>query len=110
MPNNQPVKVLVVDDEANISDLLKVSLKFQGFDVETADNGQDALALANTYKPDAFILDVMMPSMDGFTLLNKLREAGHEARDERFHVVLFLHAAADGGLGQLDAGRKLDLL
>ncbi|MBC6795946.1 MULTISPECIES: response regulator transcription factor [Corynebacterium] len=89
MPNAQPVKVLVVDDEANISDLLKVSLKFQGFDVETADNGQDALALADTYKPDAFILDVMMPSMDGFTLLNKLRAAGHEA------PVLFL-TAKDG--------------
>lgn len=78
MPNTQPVKVLVVDDEANISDLLKVSLKFQGFDVETADNGQDALALAETYQPDAFILDVMMPGMDGFTLLNKLRAAGHD--------------------------------
>ena len=79
MPNTQPVKVLVVDDEANISDLLKVSLKFQGFDVETADNGQDALALAETYQPDAFILDVMMPGMDGFTLLNKLRAAGPDA-------------------------------
>lgn len=89
MPNTQPVKVLVVDDEANISDLLKVSLKFQGFDVETADNGQDALALAATYKPDAFILDVMMPGMDGFTLLNKLRSAGHDA------PVLFL-TAKDG--------------
>lgn len=89
MPNSQPVKVLVVDDEANISDLIKVSLKFQGFDVETADNGQDALALAETYQPDAFILDVMMPGMDGFTLLNKLRSAGHEA------PVLFL-TAKDG--------------
>ncbi|OFO11840.1 DNA-binding response regulator [Corynebacterium sp. HMSC22B11] len=78
-PNTQPVKVLVVDDEDNISDLIKVSLKFQGFDVETADNGQTALEIAETYRPDAFILDVMMPGMDGFTLLNKLREAGHDA-------------------------------
>src|SRR5699024_3719704 len=78
-PNTQPVKVLVVDDEDNISDLIKVSLKFQGFDVETADNGQTALEIADTYRPDAFILDVMMPGMDGFTLLNKLREAGHDA-------------------------------
>lgn len=78
-PNAQPVKVLVVDDEDNISDLIKVSLKFQGFDVETADNGQTALEIAETYRPDAFILDVMMPGMDGFTLLNKLREAGHDA-------------------------------
>ena len=78
-PNTQPVKVLVVDDEDNISDLIKVSLKFQGFDVETADNGQTALEIAETYRPDAFILDVMMPGMGGFTLLNKLREAGHDA-------------------------------
>jgi len=78
-PNTQPVKVLVVDDEDNISDLIKVSLKFQGFDVETADNGQTALEIADTYRPDAIILDVMMPGMDGFTLLNKLREAGHDA-------------------------------
>lgn len=88
-PNTQPVKVLVVDDEANISDLIKVSLKFQGFDVETADNGADALELAKTYQPDAFILDVMMPGMDGFTLLSKLRAQGHEA------PVLFL-TAKDG--------------
>ena len=78
-PNTQPVKVLVVDDEDNISDLIKVSLKFQGFDVETADNGQTAMEIADTYRPDAFILDVMMPGMDGFTLLNKLREAGNDA-------------------------------
>ncbi|RAV31643.1 response regulator transcription factor [Corynebacterium heidelbergense] len=89
MPNSQPVKVLVVDDESNISDLLKVSLRFQGFDVETADNGADALEIAANYRPDAFILDVMMPGMDGFTLLNKLRADGHEA------PVLFL-TAKDG--------------
>ena len=79
MPNNAPTKVLVVDDESNISDLLKVSLKFQGFEVETADSGQAALELVEDYLPDAFILDVMMPGMDGFTLLNKLRAKGHDA-------------------------------
>ena len=78
-PTQSPVKVLVVDDEANISDLIKVSLKFQGFDVETAENGPEALELAKEYQPDAFILDVMMPGMDGFTLLKKLREDGHDA-------------------------------
>lgn len=76
---NQSTKVLVVDDEQNISDLIKVSLKFQGFEVETADNGDDAVALARSFRPDAFILDVMMPGMDGFTLLSRLRAEGHEA-------------------------------
>ena len=69
----QNVKVLVVDDEPNIVDLLTVSLKFQGFDVVTADSGQEALKLAHEHEPDAYILDVMMPGMDGFELLSKLR-------------------------------------
>ena len=87
---NQSTKVLVVDDEQNISDLIKVSLKFQGFEVETADNGDDAVALARSFRPDAFILDVMMPGMDGFTLLSRLRAEGHEA------PALFLTATAGG--------------
>ena len=82
----QNVKVLVVDDEPNIVDLLTVSLKFQGFDVVTADSGQEALKLAHEHKPDAYILDVMMPGMDGFELLSKLRADGLDA------PVLFLTA------------------
>ena len=66
-------KVLVVDDEPNIVELLTVSLKFQGFEVATATSGLQALEVAPEFKPDAFILDVMMPGMDGFELLPKLR-------------------------------------
>ncbi|MCS4536075.1 response regulator transcription factor [Corynebacterium sp. HS2168-gen11] len=69
-------KVLVVDDEANIVELLSVSLKFQGFEVATAQSGTQALEVAKEFQPDAFILDVMMPGMDGFSLLPKLRSAG----------------------------------
>lgn len=92
---NNGVKVLVVDDEPNIVDLLTVSLKFQGFEVETAASGQEALAKARDFQPDAFILDVMMPGMDGFELLTKLREEGmdgpvlyltaKDAVEERIH-------------------------
>ncbi|MGP6174564.1 response regulator transcription factor [Corynebacterium sp. A21] len=74
--NEKAVKVLVVDDEPNIVELLTVSLKFQGFEVRTAQSGVDALALAREFRPDAFILDVMMPGMDGFELLSKLRAEG----------------------------------
>ncbi|GAB3945646.1 response regulator transcription factor [Corynebacterium tapiri] len=74
--NNAAIKVLVVDDEPNIVDLLNVSLKFQGFEVSTADSGQQALEVAREVRPDAFILDVMMPGMDGFELLGKLRDEG----------------------------------
>ena len=78
-PTSNPTKVLVVDDEENIIELLKVSLKFQGFEVATATDGAAALDVARTFHPDAFILDVMMPRMDGFTLLSKLRADGHTA-------------------------------
>ena len=70
------VTVLVVDDEPNIVELLTVSLKFQGFDVHSANNGTEALRLARELNPDAYILDVMMPGMDGFELLAKLRTEG----------------------------------
>ena len=79
-------KVLVVDDEPNIVELLQVSLRFQGFDVVTASGGEEALKVAEESRPDAFILDVMMPGMDGFELLTKLRETGHDG------PVLFLTA------------------
>ena len=79
-------RVLVVDDEANIADLIKARLEFQDFDVRTANDGATALEIAREFRPDAYILDVMMPGMDGFTLLNKLRESGDDA------PVLFLTA------------------
>ncbi len=71
--------MLVVDDEPNIRELLSVSLKFQGFDVETAADGPRALDRARSFRPDALILDVMMPGMDGFGLLRRLRADGVEA-------------------------------
>ncbi|WP_049149850.1 response regulator transcription factor [Corynebacterium propinquum] len=77
-PHNDPVKALVVDDEANIVELLTVSLKFQGFDVRSANSGTDALRVAREFRPDAYILDVMMPGMDGYELLQKLRSEGLE--------------------------------
>lgn len=86
MADSQNLKVLVVDDEPNIVELLTVSLKFQGFDVETANSGAEALELARTSRPDACILDVMMPEMDGFELLSKLRAEGLDS------PVLFLTA------------------
>lgn len=86
MAENPAVKVLVVDDEPNIVELLTVSLKFQGFEVESVTSGQEALELARSFKPDAYILDVMMPGMDGFELLTTLRAEGLDA------PVLFLTA------------------
>ena len=72
-------RVLVVDDETNIVELLSVSLKFQGFEVYTAGNGPAALDRAREVRPDAVILDVMMPGMDGFGVLRRLRADGIDA-------------------------------
>ena len=96
------VTVLVVDDEPNIVELLAVSLKFQGFTVATAGSGQEALRAARSCEPDAFILDVMMPGMDGFELLGKLRAEGFDgpvlyltAKDAVEHRIHGLTIGAD---------------
>jgi two-component system OmpR family response regulator len=69
-------RILVVDDEPNINDLISTSLKFSGFDVRSANNGAEALAIAEEFKPHALVLDVMMPGMSGFQVCEKLRKDG----------------------------------
>lgn len=69
-------RILVVDDEPNINDLISTSLKFSGFDVRSAMNGAQALSIAEEFKPHALILDVMMPGMNGFEVCEKLRKDG----------------------------------
>ncbi|AKU15828.1 response regulator transcription factor [Luteipulveratus mongoliensis] len=71
-------RLLVVEDETNIRELLATSLKFAGFEVHTAANGRDALQLADDNEIDLAVLDVMLPDMDGFTVTRKLRGNGHE--------------------------------
>jgi two-component system OmpR family response regulator len=79
-------RVLVVDNEPMIVELLSVSLRYQGFEVESAADGAQALDKAHVFRPQAVILDVMMPGMDGFGLLRRLRADGIDA------PVLFLTA------------------
>ena len=59
-------RILVVDDENSISDLIATSLRFVGFEVRTAATGSQALAVAEDFKPHALILDVMLPDQNGF--------------------------------------------
>ena len=79
-------RVLVVDDEKSISELITTSLRFVGFDVRTAATGAEALRVAEAFKPHALILDVMLPDLDGFEVCRQLRESGQEVG------VLFLTA------------------
>ncbi len=71
--------ILVVDDEIFIREMLTMLLGFQGFVVEEARDGQDALTKVNESHPDVIILDVMMPNMDGITLCKTLRSAPETA-------------------------------
>ena len=66
-------RILVVDDEPNISELIATSLRFVGFEVRTASNGSEALVVAEEFRPHAIVLDVMMPVLDGFETCKKLK-------------------------------------
>ncbi len=82
-------RLLVVDDEPNIRELLSTSLRFAGFEVHTAADGEQALVMAEKLRPDLLVLDVMMPGLDGFAVIRRLRERGRDT------PVLFLTAKDD---------------
>ena len=73
---NSTYRILVVDDESSISDLIATSLRFVGFDVRTAATGSQALTVAEEFKPHALILDVMLPDLDGFEVCRHIRNEG----------------------------------
>ena len=79
-------RILVVDDESSISELIATSLKFVGFEVRTAATGSEALRVAEEFRPHALILDVMLPDQNGFDVCRQLRQDGHSVG------VLFLTA------------------
>jgi two-component system, OmpR family, response regulator len=69
-------RLLVVDDEPNILELLSATLRFSGFEVGSASTGHEALAMAQSFDPDLIVLDVMMPGIDGFDVARRLRAGG----------------------------------
>ncbi|MFQ6171120.1 response regulator transcription factor [Oryzobacter sp. R7] len=84
-----PASVLVVDDEENIAYLVSSALRLAGLEVSTAGSGAAALAACSPGHPDLVVLDVMLPDLDGFEVLRRLRAKGVRA------PVLFLTARAD---------------
>lgn len=71
---DRPTRILVIDDEPGITDLLSTSLRFVGFDVRTAATGHEALSVAAEWRPELLVLDVMLPDMDGFEVCSRLRD------------------------------------
>jgi len=99
----KPMRVLVVDDERAVRDSLRRALELEGYDVELAADGEEALErLAQNGEPDAVVLDILMPKMDGLEVCRRLRREGHRlpvlmltARDEVENRVAGLDAGAD---------------
>jgi two-component system OmpR family response regulator len=73
-PDGSPLRVLVVDDEEHLTDLLSVVLRYEGWEPAQALNGAAAVRAARRFRPDAVVLDHMLPDMDGLEVLRQLRE------------------------------------
>ncbi|MFI5609422.1 response regulator transcription factor [Amycolatopsis sp. NPDC051903] len=76
MENPNPVRLLVVDDEPHIADLVATVARYEGWQAVTAGSGAAALSRAAEFGPDIVVLDLMLPDLDGFTVLDRLREDG----------------------------------
>ena len=99
-PDGSPVRVLVVDDETSITELLSMALRYEGWQIRSATDGQGALQTAREFRPDAVVLDMMLPDMDGLAVLGRLR------RELPDVPVLFLTAkdAVEDRIAGLTAG------
>src|SRR5438093_6755929 len=85
-PREDRVRVLVVDDEAYITDLVATALRYEGFEAVAAGSGREALSLVESFRPQLIVLDVMLPDLDGFEVQRKLVDRGRRL------PVLFLTA------------------
>ncbi|MEV4537043.1 response regulator transcription factor [Asanoa sp. NPDC049518] len=95
-----PIRVLVVDDEATLTDLLQLALRYEGWEVRAAGNGADAVQEARQFEPDVVVLDVMLPDFDGLEVMRRLRVSAPNV------PVLFLTArdAVEDRVAGLTAG------
>ncbi|UIJ36485.1 response regulator transcription factor [Allobranchiibius sp. GilTou73] len=94
------VRVLVVDDESNLTELLSMALRYEGWDIKSAGTGSSAVRVAKDFKPDTVVLDMMLPDFDGMEVLRRLRD------DDPTLPVLFLTArdAVEDRIAGLTAG------
>ncbi|MBO1759465.1 response regulator transcription factor [Dermacoccus nishinomiyaensis] len=99
-PDGSNVRVLVVDDESNLTELLSMALRYEGWDIKTAATGNSAVKTAKEFKPDAVVLDMMLPDFDGLEVLRRMRD------EDPALPVLFLTArdAVEDRVAGLTAG------
>jgi two-component system OmpR family response regulator len=98
--DGSPIRAVVVDDEESLTDLLSMALRYEGWDVRLASDGHKALAVIREFRPDVVVLDVMLPDIDGLSVLSRLRADGIQT------PVLFLTAkdAVDDRVAGLTVG------
>ena len=99
-PDGTPIRVLAVDDEHSITELLSLAMRYEGWQVSTADSGRRAVAVAREVRPDAVVLDMMLPDFDGLEVMRRIRADSPDV------PVLFLTArdAVDDRIVGLTAG------
>lgn len=108
-----PQKILVVDDEKPISDIIKFNLNKEGFDVDTAYDGEEAIAKVEEYQPDLMILDLMLPKKDGLEVAREVRKTHGfpiimvTAKDTEIDKVLGLEMGADDYVTKPFSNREL---
>ena len=94
-------KILVIDDDVNICDMLKLYLENDGYEVKTANDGADGVSCFKMYEPDLVLLDIMMPKKDGWQVCREIRKKSNvpiimiTAKQETFDKVLGLELGAD---------------
>ncbi len=94
-------KILIVDDDANICELLRLYLEKDGFDVQVAEDGRVALSAIETFLPDIILLDIMLPGLDGWQVCREIRKNHNTpiimltAKGETFDKILGLELGAD---------------
>ena len=84
--DGSPIRAVVVDDEDSLTDLLSMALRYEGWDVRIAADGQKALAIVREFRPDVIVLDIMLPDIDGLQVLSRLRADNNQT------PILFLTA------------------
>ena len=111
--NESPSRILVVDDEPSITEFVGYALKKEGFAPDVVDNGEDALAMAQKNDYDLFVLDIMLPGMDGYELCRRLRTKTSapvlflSARDTELDKVVGLEIGGDDYLAKPFGVREL---
>ncbi len=96
-----PTKILVVDDDLNICDLLRLYFENEGYEVKTANDGAEGVSFFKMYEPDLVLLDIMLPKKDGWQVCREIREVSSKpiimltAKGEVFDKVLVLELGAD---------------